>query len=199
MYFPNELWSIVKEYAGIYSVGTNYKVSKVSKDKLLKFYGDEFNKRIKNPSKYKADLVKQCIMKDIRFKMTRDKWVALHKLCNPIKEKSKLAGQVGEEISWFEDKEYCLGLIVKQYKSGYKVRRYKTKITLVETHMCFKKVDGRYTTEGVPHTFTTHTFVKDKFHKGHYTVDCWSWGVYLSSEDGHREHFTSWTHEYIHE
>jgi len=76
MYFPDELWSIVKEYAGIYSVGTKYKISK---EKLLEFYETEFNVSIKNKAKCKADVIKKYIMNQIRFKMTRDKWVALIK------------------------------------------------------------------------------------------------------------------------
>ena len=196
MYFPDELWSIVKEYAGIYSVGTNFNVSKVSKDKLLQYYSSEFNRGIKNPSKYKADVIKRIIMKDIRFRMTELKWVYLWNLCNPIKEKNpRLKGEIGELISWrdYEAHETCLGEIVGYYKNSYRVRRFKTDVTKVETHHCHRKVCGNYTDDIDPITFTTHTFNKKKYYKGTYNVQSCN---YLSSKEGHRECFTSWTHEF---
>jgi len=196
MYFPVELWSIVKEYAGIYSVGTKFNVSKVSKDKLLKYWLDNFNCIIKNPSKYKVDVIKKTILKNIRFKMTKANWVALHQLCNPIKEKnpSDLKGKIAELISWrdCEAHETCLGEIVGYYKNSYKVRRFKTDITKVETHDCYRNFNDSSIID--PITFTTHTFNKNKHYKGTYNVE--RYYSYLESEHGHREFFTSWTQEF---
>lgn len=197
MYFPDELFAIVKEYAGIYSVGTKYNVSKLGKDKLIEFYENHFRLRLKNITGKKADVIKKYIMKKLLFKMTRDKWVALHQLCNPPKslnQNIRLVAKIGEEISWWEGSERALGLIVGLYKNSYKVRRYTTKITLVETHNCFRKEYGRYSDSIVdPITFTNHTYIKDKFHKGFYNIDSWS---YISSVDGHRECFKFWVHEF---
>lgn len=196
MYLPDELWSIVKEYAGIYSVGTNFNISKVSKDKLLQYYSSNFNRTIKNPSKYKVDVIKKTIMKDIRFRMTEMKWVYLWNLCNPIKEKNPyLKGKIAELISWRDWKEHetCLGEIVGYYKNSYKVRRFKTDVTKVETHDCYRNVS-----EGIldidPITFTTHTFNKNKHYKGTYNIE--RYYSYLESEHGHKEYFTSWTQEF---
>lgn len=198
MYLPDELWSIVKEFAGIYSVGTNFNVSKVSKDKLLQYYSSNFNRAIKNASKYKAEVIKKTIMNDIRFRMTERKWIALWNLCNPIKEKRispNLVGKIGEQMSWRDSEtlELCLGVIVGYYNHSYKVRRFKTEITNVETHPTFRKVEGRYTDIVDNITYTTHTYIKDKYHKGFYNVGKYEY-EYLSNKDGHKECFTSWTH-----
>jgi len=194
MYFPVELFAIVKEYAGIYSVGTKYNVSKLGKDKLVEFYENHFHLRLRNLTGKKADVIKKYIMKQMLFKMTRNKWVDLHQLCNPPKWKNiRMVAKVDEEISWWEGNERALGLIVGLYKNSYKVRRYKTRITLVETHDCFRKVNGRYTETVDPITFTNHTYIKDQFHKGFYNIDSWS---YISSVDGHRECFKFWVHEF---
>jgi hypothetical protein len=195
MYLPDELWSIVKEYAGIYSVGTNFNVSKVSKDKLLQYYSENFKWRIKILSKYKANEVKRIIMNDIRFRMTEMKWVYLWNVCNPIKEEnpSGLNGYLGELISWRDSGECCLGEIVGYYKHSYKVKRFKTKITNVETLPVYRKVDGRYTTIVDNVTWTTHTYIKDKYYKGTYKVDTYR---YLSSKDGNRPLFSYWIHEF---
>ena len=196
MYFPDELWSIVKEYAGIYSVGTKYNVSKLGKDKLIEFYENHFHRRLKNTTGKKADFVKQCIMKKMLFKMTQDKWVALHKLCNPIKVKTispNLVGKIGEQISWRDSEtlERCLGEIVGYYTHSYKVKRFKTEITNVETHPTY-----RYGRVGDPidnFSYTTHTYIKDKYYKGFYNVGKYEF-EYLSNKDGHKECFRTWTH-----
>jgi len=196
MYLPDELFAIVKEYAGIYSVGTNFNVSKLGRNKLLYYYSSEFNRTITNPSKYKADVIKRTIMNDIRFKMTEMKWVALWNLCNPIKEKARhLEGEIGEHISWrdWEAHETCLGEIVGYYNNSYRVKRFQTEVTKVETHYCHRMVQCRFTKDIDPITFTTHTFNKKKYYKGTYNVQSCN---HLSSKEGYMECFTSWTHEF---
>jgi len=175
MYFPDELWSIVKEYAGIYSVGTKYKISK---EKLLEFYETEFNVSIKNKAKCKADVIKKYIMNQIRFKMTRDKWVALHKICNPIVytfAPPKLEGKIGQEIHWWAFGSMCGGVIVGHYKYSYKVKRYHTLVTDVTTTNTI--------------TRTTHTYIKSKLEKPIHNVS--KWASTLVKED---EVFKQWTH-----
>lgn len=199
MYFPDELWDIVKEYAGIYSVGTNFNVSKVSRDNLLGYYSSNFNRTITNPSKYKAEVVKKMIMNDIRFRMTEMKLVALWNLCNPIKEKRvktispNLVGKIGEQISWRDSEtlERCLGEIVGLYCHSYKVRRFKTAITNVETHPTYRY--GRFGDPIDNFSYTTHTYIKDKYYKGFYNVGKYEF-EYLSNKDGHKECFRTWTH-----
>ena len=62
--FCDDVWSLIKEYAGIYNIGTEwFKVYDIGAVKLYKWYRQNTNYVIPNISKLDAEQKKKCILK----------------------------------------------------------------------------------------------------------------------------------------
>lgn len=127
---PNELWSIVKDYAGVYHITTNWdKVMNVGVQKLHDYFKENFNCRITNYRK-RPDQTKEMILKSIINRgMNKKKWDELAKLVDK-KRKMKESGidlsqyKVGEEVYYIGSDYDYVGIITKINKASITFKPY---------------------------------------------------------------------------
>ena len=86
-WLPEELFSIVKEYAGVYNITTKWnKIMSVGVDRIHNFYKENFNRRITN-AKSNPNKVKKMILKHIiKMGMNEDKYKLLAELVDSNKK-----------------------------------------------------------------------------------------------------------------
>lgn len=162
---PEELWSVVKEYAGVYSITTKWnKIMNVGVDKLHDYYKDAFKYRVGN---YKRDAsrTKRFILKSMmRRGMNEDKYKKLAALVdkekNPAKDFSIY--KVGEEVqytgklSYVGSGNYYAGIITKVNKASITFKPYKV------SHTVSNNPDARETQS---YETRTHYYDKTSFGK----------------------------------
>lgn len=114
--FCDDLWDIIKEFAGIYNITTEwYKLEKVSVDNLHDFYRKYYRRRISN-YKSNATETKRMIFKDI-WKRPKN-LVELSKLF--IKDKPTFNVKVGDEVIYND----WLGVVSKINKASISWKKY---------------------------------------------------------------------------
>jgi hypothetical protein len=129
---PSELWSIVKEYAGVYHITTKWnKISSIEVHTLHHFYLEEFHRQVKGYTLKKAKELKQIIFKKI-FKIGRMNKDKYEKLAYILKEKVRDFSKykVGQEVRHTHfTSTYCFdencGIITKVNKSSITYKPYK--------------------------------------------------------------------------
>ena len=80
-WLPDDMWDIVKEYAGIYNLKINYnKIQRIGVKPLLNFYKQEFKFRITNYNSNTKKVKKMMFKSFIDKGMDKDKWLKLQAL-----------------------------------------------------------------------------------------------------------------------
>lgn len=114
--FCDDLWGLIKEFAGIYNITTEwYKLQKVSVDNLHDFYKEYYNRRIKN-YKSNATEAKRMMLKSI-WKRPKN-LIELSKLF--IKDQPTINVKVGDEVLY----NRRLGVVSKINKSSISWKKY---------------------------------------------------------------------------
>jgi len=127
--FPDELWDIIKEYAGVYHIGTNWsKLEKIGVDTIHFHYSKEYNKYITNYNNY-VKHVKKTIFNEI-FKKYKNKenLIKLYKLITdkyPPDKVKKFDCKVGDQISYCCGYNKLVGVVTKINKSTVSFKPYK--------------------------------------------------------------------------
>ena len=125
--FCDDVWSLIKEYTGIYHIGTEwYKVYDISAVKLYKWYRQNTGYVISNISKLDAEKKKKCILKWFHKKQRNKKLMnSLYSLFTngnmTCKDFTKY--KIGDEIMYddIKDYRYKLGVIKKVNKASINV------------------------------------------------------------------------------
>ena len=165
-WLPNELWEIVKEYAGIYHITTKWdKIMNVGVDRLHDYYKTNFNRRITNIH-YNPKKCKKMILKSIiELGMNKDKYEKLAELFirkNPEGGKIDLTKyKVGEEV------------IYTKHTGSWTSRKYAGIITKVnKTSITFKPYTISHSESDNPNAFyqqgyenKKHYYDKNNFEK----------------------------------
>jgi hypothetical protein len=99
-YLPDDIWYIVKEYAGIYSITTEWnKIMKVGVDRLHQYYKDNFNWRLTNVKSNPQAAKKKMLNFMIKEGMSKANYVKLYDLIKPkISNEDFTQYNVGDEI-----------------------------------------------------------------------------------------------------
>lgn len=128
---PDELWNIVKEYAGIYNISTEWnKIEKVGVNKLHTYYKDNFNKRITNIN-HNASKSRKAILKFMmQYGMNKEKYTNLNKLITTKRQVTKnetdfTKYKVGDEVIY----THCYGAGCYNYYCGVITKVNKASIT----------------------------------------------------------------------
>ena len=131
--FLEEIWCIIKEYAGVYHIGTKWnKLEKIGVETVHNHYKDEYRYRISN---YKTDALgtKRIIFKKIFQKYkTKENMMKLYKLITdkyPNNKVSNFDCKVGDQICYISGWGYghhnLVGIVTKINKSTVSFRPYK--------------------------------------------------------------------------
>ena len=135
-WLPEELWSIVKEYAGVYNITTKWnKIMSVGVDRIHNFYKKNFNRKITN-AKSNPNKVKKMILKSIiNIGMNEDKYKSLAELVDSkrkVKQNTTDFSRynVGEEVTYYHVwaagcVRYYAGIITKVNKASITFKPYK--------------------------------------------------------------------------
>ena len=112
MDFCDDVWGVIKEFAGIYNLKGWDKIGKLGVDKIHNFYKEHYRKRLTN-YKREAHTSKIIMFKQILPSITYEKSVKLLDLLPKPKEDMTIQNQsifkVGDEVATYE---YC-GIIKK--------------------------------------------------------------------------------------
>ena len=128
--FCDDLWGIIKEFAGIYHITTEwYKLEKVSVNDIHDFYGKYYRRRITN-YKSNASEAKRMIFKSI-WKRPKN-LVELSKLF--IKEKPTFNVKVGDEVLY----NNWLGVVCKINKASISWKKYTLEKKVSENPDAFR-------------------------------------------------------------
>lgn len=131
--FLDELWGIIKEYAGVYHIGTDWKkLEKIGVETIHNHYRDEYNRYITN---YKTNVkeTKKMIFKSIFKKYkTKDNMIKLYKLITDKYPKNKVSTnfncKVGDQIRYISNdykQSTFVGVVTKINKSTISFKPYK--------------------------------------------------------------------------
>ena len=139
-WFPEELWGIVKEYAGIYNITTRWdKISKVGVKPLLKYYQSNFNRSITNATSNPYKVKKMILRSIIKIGMNEEKYrelatlVEKKKITKNTKDFTKY--KVGDEVVYTKyggamvSKKFC-GVIKKVNKASIVFKPYQIKYSV---------------------------------------------------------------------
>lgn len=129
---PAELWEIIKEYAGIYHIGTDwFKLEKIGIITIHDHFKNEYRRRISNVNKDVLDS-KRIIFKSIFKKYkTKDNLIKLYKLITdkyPMNQVSNFACKVGDQIRYIANdykSSTFVGVVTKINKSSVSFKPYK--------------------------------------------------------------------------
>lgn len=109
MFFINELWNLIKEFAGIYHITTLWpNISKIPKYKLLLYYKEYHNKKSN---------IKSHIFKDV---FTTSNKIQLLELAHLIKKGNTSLVSIGDEVCYNNH----AGVVVKVLKRSLVVNDY---------------------------------------------------------------------------
>ena len=136
IWFNDDVWGIIKEYAGIYNITTEwYKVfSKVGLNKLHNWYKTHCGYRISNIDCKGAEKGKLFLMKCfMSHPRTKNQYVELNKLITAKRRVVKREDdtedfsiyKIGQEVSWFYGYDYKCGVIQKVNKNSLTVKFYE--------------------------------------------------------------------------
>jgi len=134
--FPDELWGVIKDFAGVYHIGIKWdKLEKIGVETIHNHYKDEYRYRIKN---YKTDALgtKRIIFKDIFQKYkTKENMIKLYKLItdkypNKNDKVSNFDCKVGDQIcyvssGWGYGYNDLVGVVTKINKTTVSFKPYK--------------------------------------------------------------------------
>tara|TARA_R110002153_G_scaffold271184_1_gene438266 strand:- start:45 stop:749 length:705 start_codon:yes stop_codon:yes gene_type:complete len=168
-WLPEELFSIVKEYAGVYNITTKWnKIMSVGVDRIHNFYKENFNRRITN-AKTNPNKVKKMILKHIiKMGMNEDKYKLLAELVDSKRKVTKNTTdftiyKVGEEVKYFHVYgagcvRYYAGIITKVNKASITFKPYKI------SHKVSDNPNAGYwqSIESVKHYYDKNNFDKPK-------------------------------------
>ena len=134
--FLEEIWGIIKEYAGVYHIGTKWnKLEKIGVETIHNHYKDEYRYRINNYKTYALG-TKRIIFKDIfqNYK-TKENMMKLYKLItnkypNNNDKVSKFDCKVGDQIcyissGWGYRYNDLVGVVTKINKTTVSFKPYK--------------------------------------------------------------------------
>lgn len=168
-WLPDELWSNVKEYAGVYHNTTKWdKIMSVGVDKIHNFYKENFNRRLTN-AKSNPTKAKQMILKSIiKIGMNKEKYKLLAELVDSKRKVTKNTTdfskyKVGEEVIYtHKSGAWCYshyaGIITKVNKASISFKPYTV------SHKVSDNPLGSYyqTFETVKHYYDKNNFDKPK-------------------------------------
>tara|TARA_R110001606_G_C15025607_1_gene610330 strand:- start:13 stop:588 length:576 start_codon:yes stop_codon:yes gene_type:complete len=127
--FPQELWGIIKEYAGVYHIGTNWtKLEKIGVETIHNHYKDEYNRYITN---YKTNVIetKKMIFEEIfNQRKNKNNMIKLYKLITDKYPKNKVSNfecKVGDQICYCNGYNQLMGVVTKINKSTVSFKPYK--------------------------------------------------------------------------
>ena len=137
----DDVWGLVKEYAGIYNITTEWdKVMKVSSSKLYEWYRKNTKRRISNISKSNAKEQKRIILKFFYEKQRNKKMMEnlyylilphteTKEVTKPVKEKKDFTKyRVGQEVVYqIPFCDFKCGIIRKVNKASINVDFYEEK------------------------------------------------------------------------
>ena len=135
IWFNDDVWGIIKEYAGIYNITTEWHkvISKVGLTKLHNWYKNHCGYRISNIDCKGAEKGKLFLMKCfMSHPRTKNQYVELNKLIIAKRRFVKREDDVedfsiykkGQEVSWFYGYDYKCGVIQKVNKNSLTVKFY---------------------------------------------------------------------------
>ncbi len=134
--FLEEIWGIIKEYAGVYHIGTKWnKLEKIGVETIHNHYKDEYRYRINNYKTYALG-TKRIIFKDIFQKYkTKENMMKLYKLItdkypNKNDKVSNFDCKVGDQIcyvssGWGYGYNDLVGVVTKINKTTVSFKPYK--------------------------------------------------------------------------
>ena len=168
-WLPDELWSNVKEYAGVYNITTKWcNIMNVGVDRLHNYYKQNFNRRLTN-AKSNPTKAKQMILKSIiRMGMNKEKYKLLADLVDCKRKVTKNTidfskYKVGEEVIYtHKSGAWCYshyaGIITKVNKASITFKPYTVSHTVSDNPL------GTYhqTFETVKHYYDKNNFDKPK-------------------------------------
>ena len=126
VYIQDDCFTIVKEFAGIYSISTDWcNIFKLSVSQLNEFHTENFKGYIKRVYSLKAYNAKLMLIQSmLKQGISKQKWIGLNELLqskiNPVKI-SSLNLRIGQEVL-FENN--FVGTITKINKSSIRVSKY---------------------------------------------------------------------------
>ena len=125
-WLPEELFSIVKEYAGVYNITTKWnKLMNVGVVKIHNFYRKNFGYRITNATRNSKNAKRMILKSIIERGMNEEKYKLLAKLVVSEYDFSKY--KVGEEVKHYSnDLVNYAGIITKVNKASITFKPYKT-------------------------------------------------------------------------
>lgn len=135
-WLPEELFSIVKEYVGVYNITTKWnKIMSVGVDKIHNFYKHNFNRRITNAKSNPINAKRVILKSIIKMGMNEDKYKLLAELVDSKRKVTKNTTdftiyKVGEEVKYYHCYaasccNYYAGIITKVNKASITFKPYK--------------------------------------------------------------------------
>ena len=130
-WLPDELWSNVKEYAGVYNITTKWcNIMNVGVDRLHNYYKQNFNRRLvnakSNPKKAKQMILRMIIktgMNEEKYKKLAELVDSKRKVAKNTTDFSKY--KVGEEVIY----THCSGSCCYSHYAGIITKVNKASIT----------------------------------------------------------------------
>jgi hypothetical protein len=163
---PAELWEIIKEYAGIYHIGTDwFKLEKIGIITIHDHFKNEYRRRISNVNKDVLDS-KRIIFKSIFKKYkTKDNLIKLYELITDKYPKNKVLDikcKVGDQICYHQ----LVGVVTKINKTTISFKPYKIDRVVREDPDVF----NHHSFENIRYYFNKNKFEKVKTVK-HFKLD----------------------------
>lgn len=173
--FPQELWGIIKDFAGVYHIGIDwFKLEKIGVDTIYFHYTEKYNAVIGN---YKINVkeTKKMIFNDIfkKFK-TKDNLIKLYKLITDKYPKNKVLDikcKVGDQICYVPNNgsymcNEIIGVVTKINKATISFKPYKIAEVVRENPDTL----SRYSIETIRYYFDKNKFGNVKTVK-HFKLD----------------------------
>ena len=135
-WLPDDLWSNVKEYAGVYNITTKWgNIMSVGVDRIHKFYKENFNRRVTNAKTNPTKAKKMILKSIINIGMNEDKYKLLAELVDCKRKVTKNTidfskYKVGEEVIYTHRygagcANYYAGIITKVNEASITFKPYK--------------------------------------------------------------------------
>jgi hypothetical protein len=146
VYFPDEMWNEIKEFAGIYHITRDwYKLAKVGAIRLNSFFKQNYRCCVPN-AQANTEKTRKIIYKAIFGKpMNKEAILALYGLISPRHKIQLPAVEVGDEIIYKHDDrrshktQMYAGVITKIHKSSVTFKTYSI-LQVLQTETGFQNI-----------------------------------------------------------
>ena len=132
--FPEELWGIIKDFAGVYHIGTGwFKLEKIGVETIHNHYKDEYNRYITNYKSYTKESKKMIFDEIFQKYKNKENMIKLYKLITdkyPNNKVSNFECKIGDQIcyissGWGYGYNDLVGVVTKINKSTISFKPYK--------------------------------------------------------------------------